>query len=134
MYDSLLSSIPPKFQHSILLACEKGFSSWLTTLPLVNQGYALHKGAFRDALCLCYGGSLNCYHFIVCGKTIPVEQAPFGDFPSIRHNELCDITVAFLSEVCHNVDIEPNLQPLSGKQFCYRSANVEDGARLDINA
>ena len=39
-----------------------------------------------------------------------------------------------LSEVCHNVRIEPSLQPLSGEQFHYRSANIEDGARLDVSA
>ena len=66
-----------------------------------------------------------------------VEHAlscPFGGFPSIRHNELCDITAVLLSEVCHNVSVEPTLQPLSGEQFHYRSANVEDGARLDVSA
>ena len=66
-----------------------------------------------------------------------VEHAlscPFGGFPSIRHNELRDITAALLSEFCHNVSVEPNLQPLSGEQFHYRSANVEDGARLDVSA
>ena len=39
----------------------------------------------------------------------------FGGFPSIRHNELQDITAALLSEVCHNVRTEPPLQPLSGE-------------------
>ena len=39
-----------------------------------------------------------------------------------------------MSEICHNVSIEPTLQPLSGEQFQYRSANVEDGARLDVSA
>ena len=58
----------------------------------------------------------------------------FGGFPSIRHNELWDITASLLSEVCHNVRIEPSLQPLSGEQFHYRSANIEDGARLDVSA
>ena len=30
--------------------------------------------------------------------------------------------------------VEPILQPLTGEQFSYRSANVEDGARLDVVA
>ena len=37
-----------------------------------------------------------------------------------------------MSEVCHNVGIEPLLQPLSGESLEYRSANREDGARLDV--
>ena len=36
--------------------------------------------------------------------------------------------------MCHNVGIEPPLQPLSGEQLILRSANREDGARLDIAA
>ena len=113
MHDSLLISLPPKLQRSILLACEKASSSWLTALPLVDQGFALHKGAFCDALCLCYGWQppLLPSHCI-CGKTMSVEHALsclFGGFSSIRHNELRDITFALLSEVCHNVSVEPNL-------------------------
>ncbi len=59
---------------------------------------------------------------------------PRGGFQSIRHNELRDITAGFLTEVCHNVGIEPPLQPLSGEQLTFRTANREDGARLDVVA
>ena len=71
----------------------------------------------------------------VCGTTMSIEHAlscPFGGFPSICHNELRDITAALLSGVCHNVGIEPHLQPFSGESLQYRSSNVEDGARLDV--
>ena len=138
MHDSLLISLPPKLQRSVMLAYEKGSSSWLTALPLADQGFALHKGAFRDALCFRYGWQPQLLpSHCICGMTMSVEHAlscPFGDFPSIQHNELCDINAALLSEVCHNVSVEPNLQPLSGEQFHYRSANVEDSARLDVSA
>ena len=87
MYDSLLVSLSPKLQRSILLSCEKDSSSWLTALPLADQGYALHKGAFRDALCLRYGWQPQLLpSHCVCGKTMSVEHAlscPFGGFPSI---------------------------------------------------
>ena len=138
LYDSLLAGLPHKLQRSIMLSSEKGSSSWLTALPLVDQGFALHKGAFRDALCLRYGWQPKLLpSYCVCGGTMSIEHAlscPFGGFPSIRHNELRDITAAFMSEICHNVRVEPTLQPLSGEQFRYRSANVEDGARLDVSA
>ena len=118
-----------------MLSNEKG---WLTSLPLADQGFPLHKGAFRDALCLCYGWQPKLLpSHCVCGKTFSFEHAfscPSGRFPSIQHNELHDITAAFLSEICHNISIEPTLQPLSGEQFQYRSANVEDGACLDVSA
>ena len=39
-----------------------------------------------------------------------------------------------LNHVTHSVEVEPSLQPLSGESFQHRSANVEDGARLDVVA
>jgi hypothetical protein len=39
-----------------------------------------------------------------------------------------------MSEVCHNVGIEPPLQPLTGEAMSHRTANIEDGARRDIMA
>ena len=108
-YDLLLSSLPSKLQRSILLSSEEGSSSWLTALPLADQGFALHKGAFRDALCLRYGWQPQLLpSHCTCGKTMSIEHTlscPFGGFPSIRHNELRDITAGFLCEVCHNVGI-----------------------------
>ena len=57
-----------------------------------------------------------------------------GGFPTIRHNEIRDITPSLLTEVCHNVATEPLMQPLTGETLALRSANSEDGARLDIRA
>ena len=51
----LLSTLSPPLQQAMTLAQEKGASSWLTTLPINELGFALHKGAFRDALALRYG-------------------------------------------------------------------------------
>ena len=59
---------------------------------------------------------------------------PFEYFPSIHHNEIQDLTANFMAEVCHNVSIEPNLQPITGERFATKSANMEDGARSDIAA
>ena len=39
-----------------------------------------------------------------------------------------------MTEVCNDVQFEPDLQPLTGEQLTYTTANVEDGARLDIAA
>jgi len=39
-----------------------------------------------------------------------------------------------MSEVTHNVQLEPQLHPLSGKNLCYRSAIQDDDARVDIRA
>ena len=56
-----------------------------------------------------------------------------GGFPSIRHNEICDLTAPLLTEVCHEVQVEPNLQLISAKRFHHASLNTEDGAHLDIS-
>ena len=72
-----------------------------------------------------------------CGKQFSVEHAlscSHGGFPSIRHNELRDITAELLSEVCHNVGTEPSLQPITDEHLIHRTANREDGARLDVAA
>ena len=125
-------------KRAMQVSSEKGASSWLATLPIDEHGFALHKGAFRDALCLRYGWRpSHLPSHCICGHHFTVEHALIctrGGFPSIRHNELRDITAGFLSEVCHNVGTEPLLQPLSGEQLTLRTANREDGARLDIAA
>ena len=44
----------------------------------------------------------------------------------MRHNAVRVITASLLTEVCHNVSEEPELQPLSGEQIQYRTAKTED--------
>ena len=117
---------------------ERGSSSWISVLPLSEQGFHLYKGEFRDALCLRYGWSLsNTPQLCNCGKAFTVNHAMvchMGGFPTIRHNEIRDLTASLLTEVCPNVVIEPHLQPLSGESFRLASTNTDDGARLDIRA
>ena len=58
-----------------------------------------------------------------------------GGFPSIRHNEIRDLTANLMTEVCHNVSIEPQLQPITDETFrSAMTANTADGARSDIAA
>ena len=45
-----------------------------------------------------------------------------------------DLTASLLTEVCHGVCTGPHLQSLSGEAMPHESANVEDGARLDVVA
>ena len=51
----IAESLSSNLQTAIGVSSEKGASTWLTTLPLADHGFTLHKGAFRDALCLRYG-------------------------------------------------------------------------------
>ena len=56
-----------------------------------------------------------------------------GGYSVLRHNELRDFTAAILDEVCHGVQLEPPLEPLSGEQLP-ASSNTSTEARLDIEA
>jgi hypothetical protein len=63
-------------RKALLLAEQKGSSSWLTTLPIEENGFALHKGAFRDALALRYGWRPTGMPTVcACGKANGVEHA-----------------------------------------------------------
>ena len=59
---------------------------------------------------------------------------PTGGFPTIRHNEIHDLTAKLLTEVCPDVCAEPQFQPLTGENLSYVTANREDSARLDTKA
>ena len=136
--NEIQESLTPPMQLATDLAREKGASSWLTALPLEEHGFALHKTAFRDAIALRYGWPpsqipTNC----VCGHSFSVQHAlscPRGGFPSIRHNELRDITASLLKETCHGVATEPSLQPITSETFNRTTANRQNGARLDVVA
>ena len=51
----------------------------------------------------------------------------------MRHCYTCTLYTVF-QRIAHDVVIEPRLQPVTGEQFRYRSANIEDQARLDVAA
>ena len=53
--EEIAELLPALLRTAIYQAKEKGSSTWLTALPLVEHGFALHKGAFHDALALRYG-------------------------------------------------------------------------------
>ena len=135
---NLRSLLSPKFQRAMDLAQEKGASTWLTVLPVEEFGFSLHKGAFRDALALRYGWSLhNTPSTCSCGTTYSVEHAlscAKGGYPTIRHNEIRNFTAHLMTEVCHNVAVEPHLQPLTGEALRGASSITQDGARLDVAA
>ena len=120
------------------LAQEKGASSWLTSLPLKEFNFALHKGAFRDAVAMWYGWQLkNISTHCPCSSGFSVEHAlscPKGGVTIMGHNEVRDLTANLMSEVNHDVCIEPTLQPITGELLHGASAITDDGARLDIAA
>ena len=132
---NILEHLNPQLQRSVELAQEKGSSAWLTVLPVAERGFLLHKGEFRDAICLRYGWSLsNIPRSCNCGTPFYAMTCHMGGIPTIHHNEIRDMTATLLTEICHNVATEPPLQPLTNETFAHRSANTEPNARLDIRA
>ena len=116
-FDNL--KLSPELERAVELAQEKGASSWLTSLPIEEFGFALHKGAFQDAITLRYNWPpTRIPTTCACGNKFSVDHAmscPKGGFPSIRHNEIRDLTAKLLTEVCNDVCTEPDLQPLTGE-------------------
>ena len=134
---SLKETVEGDQQRSLELAAEKGASSWLSVLPIARHGFTLHKTAFKDALCLRYGWRpAQLPTTCACGKDFSVDHAmscPHGGYPSIRHNEVRDLTASLLREVCNDVVVEPQLQPLEGEILHGRTCNRRDDARLDVS-
>ena len=56
-----------------------------------------------------------------------------GGLTFICCDELRDLTVSCLHNVCHDVAVEPPLQPLTGKALVLASANHRDDARANIH-
>ena len=66
----------------------------------------------------------NLIHALNCKK---------GGFVIIRHDEIRNFNADLLKKVCSDVQVEPQLQPLNGKQVSSGSV-TGDEARLDIRA
>ena len=136
--ESVLFRSPDTLCQALECCREKGASLWLSVIPVAQHGFALHKTDFTDALCLRYGWSPpHLPSHCVCGKAFNISHAlscPHGAFPIIRHNDVRDLTARLMSEVCHDVQLGPHLQPLSGELLRYKSAKHEDDARVDIRA
>ena len=54
-----------------------------------------------------------------------------GGFIMIRHNDPRDLTANLMTEVCKDVDIEPQLLPVMGETFENRTANTSNEASVD---
>ena len=117
---------------------EKGASNWLAAYPISDQGYDLNKQQFWDSIRLRYGWRLaNIPSTCSCGSKMDIQHAMSckkGGFVTIRHNNVRDLTANLLNEVCNDVNIEPQLLPVTGERFNNRTANVSNEARVDIKS
>jgi hypothetical protein len=136
--ENLIPKLTTQLQRCVQLSQQKGASLWLTSMPIERHGYTLHKSDFKDAIALRYDLPLQRLpSHCVCGHLFSVDHAmtcPTGGYTSIRHNEVRDLTASMLKQTCHDVQVEPHLQPLIGEVMMLRTANTDPGARLDISA
>ena len=115
--DNIREELRAKLTQAMELVSKKGASIWVVALPTAEHNFTLHKRSFQETLCLHYAWeSSRMPSHCVCSCNFLVKHAlscPRGALPSIRHNDMGDLTANLLTEVCPNVTIEPDLQPLT---------------------
>ena len=136
--ESIDSTLPSDLLRSVNQSRDKGASSWLTAVPLVDQGLVLNKQEFRDSLRLRYNMPLSDLPSkCVCGEKYTVFHAlscKKGGFATQRHDGVCNLLTSLIGKVCTNVEVEPQLQPLDNERFNLRSAVASPEASLDLKA
>ena len=112
--------------------------SWLTIIPLMEHNFHLDKTMFWDSIRIYYDIPLKYLPSrCVCDQNFNLEHTlscKKGGFIILRHNELRDFTTKQLSEVWHDVRLEPQLKPLASKIYHYSTLNTIEDARVDESA
>ena len=120
------------------LNLETGASSWPPTLPIKEEGYILNKQSFWHLLSIRYGWKLKRIpSHCACGNTFNLQhalQCPIEGFVTLRYNHIRNKTTSLLTEVCKDVRVEPQMQPLNGETFSEKTANKSDQGRVDVSA
>ena len=129
--ESIDSTLPSDLLRSVNQSRDKGASSWLTAVPLVDQGLVLNKQEFRDSLRLKYNMPLSDLPSkCLCGGKYTVCKK--GGFVAQRHDGVRNQLASLVGKVCTNVEVEPQLQPLDNERFNLRSAVTSPEARLNL--
>ena len=101
------------------------------------MNFTLNKGEFKDVVHLHYDWHIaDTPSTCICGDTFSVDHAMVcrrGGFIIQRHNELRDLEAGVLNIVCHDVQVKPLLQELTG-ELLTRGTNQAPDARLDVHA
>ena len=133
--DQIELELPAITARSMKQATEKGSSSWLSVLPLSDEGFTLNKREFRDAIALRYNKRMiDLPPRCPCGEAYDINHAlncKRGGFVIMRHNNIRDFDANLLRKVCNDVEVEPQLQPLNGETVIGLDG---DDARPDIRA
>ena len=136
--ESIYSTLPSDLLRLVNHSRDKGASSWLTAVSLVDQGLVLNKQEFRDSLRLRYNTPLSDLPSkCVCGEKYTVCHAlscKKEGFVAQRHDRVHNLLTSLIRKVCTNVEVEPQLQPLDNERFNLRTAVTSPEARLDFKA
>ena len=138
-YSSVSCNLHGQLNHSLQLALDlataKGASAWLSTLPLSEYGFTLHKSAFHDVVALCYGWPLSrTPSYCACGNNFSVEHVlscPKGGLPSLCQSETC--LLIFLLKYATKSMLSQNssrLVPLSLFPYQQQTFKMELGLTL----
>ena len=108
---SLIIDLPTNKIRLNKINQEKGASTWLSTLPLKEEGYSLSKQEFWDLVKIRYGWPLSRLpNMCSCGAKYDFQHSlssKKGGFVTLRHNHLCSMTANLIDQVCHDVRVEP---------------------------
>ena len=98
----------------------------------------LTKVEYHGGIALLYGrDSAKLTSLSACNGNFTVAHALHhskGENTNIRQNVLRDSFANLLSDVCHDGEMETDLQPLQGEIFALISVTTDGDAWLDINA
>ena len=132
--DSIQSRLPDPQRRAMELACEKGGSSTLTTIPIAEHGFFFED--FHDHIHLRYCWPLdNLLPTCPCGANFTIDHAQtckLSGFIHMRHNDPTTFLTQCMKEVHQDVELEPPLQLLTGETFRHQTANNNPDARADI--
>ena len=130
--ESIDSTLPSDLLRSVNQSRDKGASSWLTAVPLVDQGLVLNKQEFRDSLRLRYNMPLSDLPSkCVCGEKYTVCHAlscKKGGVVAQRHDGVRNLLTLLIGKVCTNVEVEPQLQPIEIKCLFFKSKGIVNTA------
>ena len=77
-----------------------------------------------------------CHHYVLVVRDLMSTMLSMscikGGFIYKRHDNVRDLLANLLKEVCHNVQVEPHLQTLTG-EVLNGGAHSSDEARLDVS-
>ena len=126
-------------QPALENAQQKGASNWLTTLPLSWLEYVLNKQKFRDSIALRYNWQIdNIPKHCGCGSPNDINHCltcKLGGYVVMRHNQVRDTIADVMKEVCHDVQLEPQLIVIEDEEKpLSQHSSTADNARLDVSA